>query len=116
MMTDTQLSDLFAEGTAPETDPDFTLRVTARIGRARLGGRLRVLALRAAGVLMLSGVTFVAAGVIKPMLVQLVDGAPQFMGVPAPVVLGVLIAGLALLVRPHLLSSDTSVGFLEPIE
>ena len=42
--------------------------------------------------------------------------APQFMGVPVPVVLGVLAAGLALLVRPYVLSSGAGAGLLEPIE
>ena len=115
-MTDDQLSDLFDEGTAPEHDPDFALRVAAAINRERVGARLGWLALRATVVLMLSGATFMAAGLIKPVLVQLVDEAPQFMGVPVPVVLGVLAAGLALLVRPYVLSSGAGAGLLEPIE
>ena len=115
-MTDNQMSALFAEGTAPESDPDFALRVAAELNRARFGARLGALALRATVVLMLSGVTFVAARAVKPVLVQLVDGAPQFMGVPVPMVLGVLVAGLALLVRPHVLSSGAGAGLPEPIE
>jgi hypothetical protein len=103
-MTDPQLSHLFAEGTAPERDPAFAHSVAAGIGRARLGMRLRALALRASGVLALSGATFVAAGVIKPVLVQLVDGWSQFMGVPVPVVLGALTAGLALSAGRYVLS------------
>jgi hypothetical protein len=103
-MTEEQISDLFAEGTAPERDPDFALRVAAGIGRERLRVRLGALALRACMVLMLSGATFAAAGVIKPMLVQLVDGSTQFMGVPVPVVLGALAAGLALSARRYVLS------------
>lgn len=102
-MTDKQISDLFAEGTAPERDPAFALWVEAGIGRARLRVRLLALALRATVVLMLSGAVFVASRPIKPVLVQLVDGSPQFMGVPVPVVLGVLVAGLALCARRYLL-------------
>jgi hypothetical protein len=102
-MTDSEFSDLFAAGTAPEHDPAFTLRVAAGIGRARLRSRLLALALRAFVVLMLAGAIFVAAGLVKPMLVQLLDGSPQFMGVPVPVVVGALVAGLALRSRlPHL--------------
>jgi hypothetical protein len=96
-MTDEQLSDLFAEGTAPERDPDFTLAVTAGIGRARLRVRLLVLALRVAVMLMLAVVLFVASRLIEPALAQLVDGLPRFMGVPVPIVLlGLIVAGLAL--------------------
>jgi hypothetical protein len=116
MMTDKPLSDLFAEGTAPESDPDFALRVATGIGRARLRIRLGALALRAAGALALSGAVFLAAGLIRPVLLRLVDGAPQFMGVPVPVVLGGLIAGLALLLRRRVLSSHPGAGFLEPVE
>ena len=115
-MTDQQLSDLFAQGTAPERDPDFALGVAVGIGRARLRARLGALALRAAVGLMLAGVTFVAAGMIKPVLVQLVDGAPQFMGVPLPLVLGVLAAGLAVSARSYVLSRSAGVGLLEPID
>jgi hypothetical protein len=95
-MSDSELSDLFAEGTAPERDPDFVLQVAAGIGRARLRNRLFALTGRATGVLVLAVAMFVALGLIKPLLVQLLDGSPQFMGVPEPVVLGALIAGLAL--------------------
>ena len=115
-MTDRQLSALFAEGTAPENDPDFALRVAAGIGRARFGIQVRALALRGAVVLTLSGVIFVAAGVVRPVLVQLVDGTPQFMGVPVPVVLGVLAVGLAVSARRYVLSRSTGAGFLESIE
>lgn len=104
-MTDEQISGLFAEGTAPESDPAFALRVAADIGRARFRSRFLALALPATAVLILSGATFVTAEVVKPMLVQLIDGAPQFMGVPVPVVLGVLaVAGLAASARRYGLS------------
>ena len=103
-MTDDQLSDLFAEGTAPESDPAFARRVAAGIGQARLGARFVALALRTSVVLMLAGVAFAAAAVIKPVLAQLADGSPQFMGVPAPLVLGALAAGLAATARRYVLS------------
>ena len=103
-MSDSQISDLFAEGTAPEHDPAFAQAVASGIGRARLRMRLGALALRGIVVLMLSGAVFVAVGVIKPVLVQLVDGSSQFMGVPVPVVLGVAAIGLALSARRYVLS------------
>ena len=97
-MTDTQLSELFAEGTAPERDPAFAQRVAAEIGRTRLRMRFLALALRAAAMLMLFVVIFAASRLIEPVLAQLVEGVPQFMGVPVPMaVLGVLVAGLVLL-------------------
>ena len=103
MLTDKQLSELFAEGTAPERDPDFALSVAAGIGRTRLRMRFLALALRAAVMLMLSVPIFVASRVIEPVLAQLVDWAPQFMGVPVPqVVLGVLVTGLVLRARLYL--------------
>lgn len=95
-MSDTDLSDLFATGTTPERDPAFELWVADGIGRARLRSRLLSLALRAIVVLMLSGAIFAASNLIKPVLVQLVDGSPQFMGVPVPVVLGALLTALAI--------------------
>jgi hypothetical protein len=115
-MTDEQISGLFAEGTAPESDPVFAVEVAAGISRARLGDRLRALGLRAVVVLVLSSAIYMAAGVIRPVLAQLVQGAPQFMGVPAPVVLGVLAAALvgALGVRVSLF--DAGVRLLEPID
>jgi hypothetical protein len=103
-MSDQQLSDLFAEGTAPESDPGFTGRVEAEIGRVRLRSRLLAVALPACGVLMLSGVLYEAAAVIRPVLAPLVGEAPQFMGVPFPIVLGALAAGLALSARRYVLS------------
>ena len=99
-MTDPQLSDLFTEGTAPERDPAFTLSVASGIGRARLRRRLLALGLRVTVLLMLSVPIFMASRLIAPVLAQLVEGWPRFMGVPVPVVLGVLVAALAL--RPRL--------------
>jgi hypothetical protein len=100
----TELSDLFAEGTAPEEDPAFALRVAADIRRARLGVRLGALALPAALVLALSAAAFLAAGVLRPVLAELTEGTPQVMGVPAPVVMAALAAGLALAARRYVLS------------
>ena len=103
-MTDKQLSELFAEGTAPERDPAFALWVAAGIGRTRLRMRFLALALRAAVMLMLSVAIFVASRLIEPVLAQLVEGAPQFMGVPVPlVVVGVLVAAAGA-ARPALYS------------
>ena len=45
---------------------------------------------------------FMASRLIAPVLAQLVDGWPRFMGVPVPVVLGVLVAALAPRPRPYL--------------
>jgi hypothetical protein len=103
-MTDKQLSDLFAEGTAPESDPAFELKVATDIGRARFRSRLLALALPATGVLAVSGALYVVAGMIQPVLGQLVDESLQFMGVPVPVVLGALAAGLALSARRYVFS------------
>jgi hypothetical protein len=95
-MTDPRLADLFAEGTAPERDAAFVARVTAGIGRARLGARLLTLALQAAVTLTLAIAVFVAGRLIEPALMLLADQSPRFMGVPVPVMLGVLLVGLAL--------------------
>ena len=103
-MTDQPLSDLFTEGTAPERDPAFTLSVASGIGRARIRRRLLVLGLRVTVLLMLSVPVFVASRLIAPVLAQLVEGWPRFMGVPVPVVLGVLVAALALRPRLYLVS------------
>jgi hypothetical protein len=96
--TDKQLSELFAEGTAPEHDPAFALRVAAGIGRAGLGRRVLALALRVAVMVMLAVAVLVASRQIEPVLARLVEGVPQFMGVPVPMaMLGILVAGLVLL-------------------
>ena len=102
-MTDQPLSDLFTEGTAPERDLPFTLWVASGIGRARLRRRLLALGLRVTVLLMLSVPIFVASRLIAPLLAQLVEGWPRFMGVPLPVVLVVLVAALALRPRLYLL-------------
>jgi hypothetical protein len=106
VMADQQMSDLFVQGTAPERDPDFARRVTAEVSRERLRMRLGALTLRAAVVLMISGAAYSAAGMIKPVLAPLFDGSPQFMGVPLPMVLGALAAGLALSAGRYALSLE----------
>jgi hypothetical protein len=98
VLTDDQLSELFAEGTAPERDPAFALWVAAGIGRTGLRMRVLALALRAAVMLMLAVALLVASRLIEPVLARLVEGVPQFMGVPVPIaMLGVFVAGLVLL-------------------
>jgi hypothetical protein len=98
VVTDQHLSDLFTEGTAPERDPAFALQVAAAIGRARVRRRLLALGLRVTVLLVLAVPVFVASRLIAPVLAHLVEGVPQFMGVPVPtVVLGVLVTGLVLL-------------------
>jgi len=50
--------------------------------------------------LLLAVPIFVASRLIAPVLAHLVEGVPQFMGVPVPiVVLGVLVTGLVLRAR-----------------
>lgn len=101
MITDEQLSDLFAEGTAPERDPTFALWVAAGIGRMRLRRRFLALALRAAVMLMLFATMFLAIRPIESALAQLFQGVPQFMGVPVPMALGALVVGLVLRARRY---------------
>ncbi len=86
------------------------------IGRARRLARFAALVRRAFTVLMLCASTAVAAAVIRPALVQLSQGAPQFMGVPAPMVVVVLIGLLALSARRLAFRSEADVGLVEPIE
>ena len=102
MVPDTLLSEVFAEGTAPARDPAFTLSVECEIGRARLRRRLLTLGLRVTVLLMLSVPVFMASRLIAPVLAQLVEGWPRFMGVPVPVVLGVLVVALARRLRIYL--------------
>jgi hypothetical protein len=111
-MTDQPLSDVFTEGTAPERDPAFALRVASGIGRARLRRRLLALGLRVTVLLMLSVPMFVASRLITPVLAQLVEGWPRFMDVPVPVVLGVFVAVLALRHRPCFLPLQLRAIFL----
>lgn len=101
-MSDQELAGLFTEGTAPERDLAFALRVEADIGRARLRIRLLELAFRAGVMLMLAGAVFVAVRAIRPVLGDLLERWPDFMGVPMPVVLVAVVAGLALRGRRYL--------------
>lgn len=113
-MTDTQLTDLFAEGTAPERDTAFALGVAAGIGRTRVRLRLVALARRATVMLILSVAAFVAIRLSTPVLAPLVDGLPHFMGVPVPQVLGVLVAVLVLRVQLHMLLRLPLLRFAPP--
>ena len=102
MTTDKQLSDLFADGTAPERDPAFVLQVATGIGRVRFRMRCVALARKVIVPLMVSVVLFIASRLIEPVLAQLIEGLPQFMGVPVPVVLlGSVVAALTLRGRFH---------------
>jgi hypothetical protein len=102
VLTDKQLSDLFADGTAPERDPAFARQVAEEIGRTRRRMRVLALSVRAAAMFMLLGAVFVASRLLAPVLTQLVEGTPEFMGVPLPtVVLGVVLAMLTLRARLH---------------
>ena len=97
-MADDQLTELFADGTAPERDTAFAQRVDARIASERRRLRLLPLAMRALVVLALAGAAFVALRTLEPALQptlgQIAESSPQFMGVPLPLVLGVLAVGL----------------------
>lgn len=101
-MTDTPLSDLFTDGTAPEHDPAFEVRVTAAIGAARLRMRLVALARRATLMLVVSVVVFWVMRLGNPVIAPLVERLPHFMGVPLPLVLAVPVAAIALRARLHL--------------
>jgi hypothetical protein len=103
-MSEPSISDLFAEGTAPDRDPAFEMNVAADIGRARVLDRLARFALPVTGALVLSGAVHGAAEVVRPLLAPALEGATQFMGVPLPVVLVALAAGLALTARRYVLS------------
>jgi hypothetical protein len=93
-MTDEHVTSLFAEGTAPEHDDAFAGRVDARIGKARLGMRRLALAVRLAVIVTLVAIVFVTVRALGPLLGQLAETSPKFMGVPVPLVLGALAAGL----------------------
>ena len=96
-MTDEHLTSLFAEGTAPERDTAFARRVDVRIERARLGLRLLAFAARALVILTLAVALFVTVRTLEPVLAQIAENSPQFMGVPVPLVLVVLAVGFAVL-------------------
>lgn len=90
-----QLDELFASGTARERDAAFARRVDARIASERRGLRLAALAVRALVILMFAAALFITIRELEPTLQQIVGTSPQFMGVPLPLVLGALAAGLA---------------------
>ena len=94
-MTDEQLTELFADGTAPERDAVFAQRVDARIASERRGLRLVALAVRVLAILMLAATLFVIVRELEPTLQQIVGASPQFMGVPLPLILVVLAVGFA---------------------
>jgi hypothetical protein len=94
-MTDEQLTELFAHGTAPERDTVFAQRVDARIASERRGLRLVALAVRALAILMLAATLFAIVRVLEPMLQQIAEISPHFMGVPVPLILLVLAVCLA---------------------
>jgi hypothetical protein len=98
-MADDQLAELFASGTAPERDAAFARHIDARIERARRGRRLLALTVRALVILTLAATAFVTIRTLEPVLQQIAESSPQFMGVPLPLVLGALAVGLAVHLR-----------------
>ncbi len=114
-MTETPLGELFAEGTAPERDPEFARKVAAGVGRARLGRRMGAIAARGAG-RRRPARRFVTAGLIGPVVAALMSGAPEVMGAPLPAVVAVVVVGLALMVRRRVIASGAGGGWTEPME
>jgi hypothetical protein len=98
-MADEHLNSLFVEGTAPERDAAFARGVGARISRARLGLRVLKLAIPAVVIMTLAAAVFVAVEAIGPTLSEIAEQWPQFMGVPVPLILAVLAAGVAVRAR-----------------
>ena len=101
-MNDPGLADLFAEGTAPERDATFAEGVETRIGRARLAARLALGARAGVVVLALVAAVYVAGRVVAPAVARIAEISPEFMGVPVPLVVGAIITGLLLRLRPYL--------------
>jgi hypothetical protein len=105
-MTDAQLDQFFAEGTAPERDAMFARRVNARIASERRGRNLVAVWLRALAILAVAAMLFATIRLAEPVLLQIAETSPHFMGVPVPLILIVLAAGLAvralLFLRPRL--------------
>lgn len=103
-MTDKQLAELFAEGSAPERDRAFAQRVVVDIGRVRRRAHWLALAYRMTAVLVFGGTLFGVGRLVDAALMQL--GAwvpqlteiavPQFMGVPVPLAVFGLVVGLIL--------------------
>ena len=101
-MNDPGLADLFAEGTAPERDATFAEGVETRIGRARLAACVSALVARASVVLALVAAVYAASRAVTPAFARIAEISPKFMGVPVPLVLGAIIIGLLLRVKPYL--------------
>lgn len=93
-MTDEHLSSLFAEGTAPERDAAFAQRVNAQIGGARVRLPLSLL-MRAAGAFAVAGAIYLTGRALETAPIGMAETSLRFMGVPAPIVLGVLLVALA---------------------
>ena len=89
-MTDEQLADLFAEGSAPARDDLFVRRVGAEIGRARRRAWFLV-AMRALVFVSLGGAVFVSIRMLGPIFAPLAEGLPQLAGVPLPMAAGALV-------------------------
>lgn len=102
-MTDDELSNLFAEGTAPERDAAFVRRVDAQIARAPKRSPLLLHTLRAVLVVAIAGAMFMTLRALSPFF-ETTPGhvdlpLPHVMGVPLPLVAGALAVGLALRFR-----------------
>ena len=98
-MTDDHLSNLFAEGTAPERDAAFALRIDAQIASERRALRMRALAIRTLMILVLAATTFLMVRALDWALAQMDYSAPLIMGVPLPLILAALMIGLAVRFR-----------------
>lgn len=96
-MTDEQLVELFARGTAPERDAAFARRVDAEINRMRFARRL-VRAMHSLVLPALAGALFMAIRGIEPALARIAESSPRLMGVPLPLVVGVLSVALVVYV------------------
>lgn len=94
-MADDQLAELFASGTAPDRDAEFAERVDARIAGARRAARYRAHSIRALAMLALGAAAFVTLRLLEPALSWVAEISPEFMDVPAPLVLTVLAVGLS---------------------
>jgi len=94
-MADDQLTELFADGTAPERDTAFAQRVDARIASARRDLRLLAFAIRTLVILTLAAAMLVTVRLLEPTLQQIAENSPQFMGVPVPLILVALAVGFA---------------------
>jgi hypothetical protein len=101
-MSDDNLSSLFRQGTSPESDVAFDRRVEAKIGRLRLRARLLWIlgaAVRGAVAAAGAGALFLVVRAVGPWATRLLAGAPELMGVPAPLTIAALVLAALLLVR-----------------